>query len=58
MVTKSLRHPAPHHQRPIPAENLRRLLRIGCGTARGLVAQLRSDTQNTLDNRAPQPVIR
>jgi hypothetical protein len=38
-------------QRPISAESLRKKLRVGAGTARGLVAQLRSDTHVTLDGR-------
>jgi hypothetical protein len=43
------------HHRPISAETLRKRLRIGAGTARGLVAQLRSDTRVTLDSRVPRP---
>jgi hypothetical protein len=43
------------HQRPISAETLRKRLRVGAGTARRLVTQLRSDTHVTLDNQVPQP---
>ncbi len=43
------------HQRPISAETLRKHLRVGAGTARRLVAQLRSDTHSALHSRAPQP---
>ncbi len=40
------------HQRPISAETLRKRLEIGTGTARGLVAQLRTDTHTALDEHA------
>ena len=40
------------HQRPISAETLRKRLHVGTGTARELVAQLRSDTHTTLHDRA------
>lgn len=43
------------HHRPISTETLRKRLRVGAGTARRLVAQLRSDTHVTLDSRTPQP---
>ena len=43
------------HQRPISAETLRKRLHVGAGTARELVAQLRSDTHTTLHSQAPQP---
>ena len=43
------------HQRPISAETLRKRLHVGTGTARRLVAQLRSDTHTTLHGRAPRP---
>ncbi len=43
------------HQRPISAETLRKRLHVGAGTARRLVAQLRSDTHVTLDSQVPQP---
>ncbi|MBL7500969.1 hypothetical protein I6A84_02325 [Frankia sp. CNm7] len=41
-------------QRPISAETLRKRLHVGADTARGLVAQIRSDTQLTLDNQPPK----
>ncbi len=41
------------YQRPISAETLRKRLRVGTGTARGLVAKLRSDTHTTLHSRVP-----
>ncbi len=42
------------HQRPISAETLRKRLHVGAGAARGLVAQLRSDTHIKLDSQAPK----
>ncbi|CAJ60043.1 MULTISPECIES: hypothetical protein [Frankia] len=44
------------HHRPISAENLRKRLHIGAGTARSLVAQLRSDTKATFGRSASAPV--
>ncbi|SNQ47616.1 hypothetical protein FRACA_20012 [Frankia canadensis] len=43
-----------HRQRPISAETLRKRLHVGADTARGLVAQIRSDTHPTLDNQPPE----
>ncbi|MCK9905067.1 hypothetical protein MXD63_34260 [Frankia sp. Cpl3] len=40
-----------HHQRPISAETLRKRLRIGTESARGLVAELRSSTRVALDGQ-------
>lgn len=40
-----------HHQRPISAETLRKRLRIGAETSRGLVAELRSSTRVALDGQ-------
>ncbi|ONH55479.1 hypothetical protein CcI49_28575 [Frankia sp. CcI49] len=40
-----------HHQRPISAETLRKRLHIGAETARGLVAELRSNTRVALDSQ-------
>lgn len=39
-------------QRPISAETLRKRLNVGAGTARSLVAQLRSDTHIALDSQS------
>ncbi|ONH27325.1 hypothetical protein BL253_22525 [Pseudofrankia asymbiotica] len=41
-----------HHRRPISAETLRKRLHVGSDTARGLVAQLRSNTHVALDGRS------
>ncbi len=43
------------HHRPISAENLRKRLHVGAGTARALVAQLRSDTKAAFDTTTPEP---
>ena len=49
------------HQRPISAETLRKRLRVGAPTARGLVAQLRSDIHTQIEgvagvtDREPRP---
>ncbi len=43
------------HHRPISAETLRKRLHVGAGTARSLVAQLRSDTRATFDTSAQEP---
>jgi len=50
------------HQRPISAETLRKRLRVGAATARGLVAQLRSDIHTQIEGaagvtgRGPRPI--
>jgi hypothetical protein len=40
------------HQRPISAETLRKRLRVGSLTARGLVAQLRAETHGQIESNA------
>jgi hypothetical protein len=42
-------------QRPISAETLRKRLRVGTPTARGLVTQLRSDIHTQIDKNTPLP---
>jgi hypothetical protein len=41
-------------QRPISAETLRKRLHVGAGTARSLVAQLRTDTKTTFEGSASE----
>jgi hypothetical protein len=51
------------HQRPISAETLRKRLRVGAPTARGLVTQLRSDIHTRIEDASdpadgePQEVV-
>ena len=43
------------HQRPISAETLRKRLRVGTPTARGLVTQLRCDTHSQIEENTRLP---
>ncbi|MDT3443149.1 hypothetical protein [Pseudofrankia sp. BMG5.37] len=45
------------YHRPISADSLRKRLRVGAGTARLLVARLRSDTHVTLDSQVPETAV-